>query len=126
MMLSTWLFTIATAVVLVIAVWSIQIAMHAVNCANKAVEIANDALLACDEKTRSEGLQAQIASLQAEMLAQVDATGAIANSLRKLRSRITMRENRKKNRGVPTNGGAAPYESPTDLKSRLRRELKMK
>lgn len=112
-MLYTALSTGMAVVGLVCSIAALRIAVHATNLANEAIAKAEQRV----ELTPS---QADLAELQSEFTNHADALAQVNANLKKLRSRIGMREYRDRK----ANGEDAPSgESPDEIKRRLRRQV---
>lgn len=108
-MLSTWLFTGACVLCLSVAVWAFRIATYAVGVCNECMA----ELEKRGEPQQLASLSNRLLTLETEITDTRDAISSVSSSLKKLRSRITMR-NRREN-GVDE-------EPAPDIKTQLRRK----
>lgn len=115
-MLSTVLFTAVAFLCLCIAVWAFRIACHAVNCANEAIDIAQT-------KHQEALAEPRLLAIETEMTELTDAVVALRDSLRKLRSRITMRQHRVN--GKADDGCPDFRTHPSEYKAYMRQKLKL-
>lgn len=112
-MLLTGLSTAFGVVGLVCSIFALRIAVHATN-------VANEALAKAEERVALTPSQADLAELQSEFTNHADALAQVNANLKKLRSRIGMREYRERQ----SNGSGIPANASTDeIKRALRREI---
>lgn len=107
------LFTFSSVVMLLIVVWAWRLARYALDCANEAVRIA--------EKNVAEAAsEPRLLAIEAEMLELSESIAGLRDSLKKVRGRLTMRQNRNEN------GKAAEPDwrtDPTGYKKFMRQKL---
>lgn len=108
-MLSTVLFTVSAVVALVAAVAALRIAIL-------AYRIADDAKARAEKRDAETPDQARLLQLAGEVTNIQDAFDSLHSQLRKLRSRVTMRERRE------NANGADPSGTPDQVKAALRRK----
>lgn len=108
--ISIWLPTALALLALVVAGFALRVAVY-------GARLAQDAHDKAHEKVERTPTEASVLQLSGEVTEMRDAMASLAGQLKKLRSRITMRQNREK-RG---NGGD-PDENTQALKARLRRD----